>query len=514
MARLCLGVAMLAWPVILTAQSTVTARDISNGPSQTLTVPIFKSRVVDVRREVSRVSVGNPDIADILILRANRIYVLGKDLGTTNVLLWDRSDDLVATISVSVVHDLDDLKARLNDLLPEEEISVYAVQRSIVLAGEVSNIVRMEAAVRLAENYLQQVATATEAEVFEPDKAATEDKTGGEVINLMHVGGAQQVMLEVKVAEVDRTLLRRLNVQFNSVLDSSRWRTGGVNGGATFPDALFVPNDVRIPVFGGADDGRILGPVIDEFLPSDMEIQNQGLFASFLSNDFLFNMAIDAAKENNLAKILAEPTLTTLTGQEARFLSGGEFPIPVPGGLSGITIEFKEFGVGLRFLPVVLDSGRINLKINISVSELVEAASVTVTPDETPATFVIPALRKRSAVSTVELADGQTMGIAGLINEDLRELATRFPGLGDIPILGQLFRSQSFMKNETELVILVTPHLAKPIAPEDIRLPTDGLVEPGDWEYYFLGKMTDKPASGAPAGTTGGAEGEYGHTLD
>ena len=203
----------------------------------------------------------------------------------------------------------------------------------------------------------------------------------------------------------------------------------------------------------------------------------------------MFNLAFDAAKEKGLAKILAEPTLTTQTGQQAEFLSGGEFPIPVPHGDNGVTVEFKEFGIGVKFLPLVLDAGRINLKLNISVSELIDSNNLSISSNGVSQTFLIPRLTKRSAQSTVELADGQTIGIAGLINENLRETVTKFPGLGDIPGLGALFRSQSFQKGETELLILVTPHLVKPMVPGEIRLPTDKFQEPNDWEFFLGGQL-------------------------
>jgi pilus assembly protein CpaC len=220
-----------------------------------------------------------------------------------------------------------------------------------------------------------------------------------------------------------------------------------------------------------------------------MSIQNQGLWGSFLTNSTLFNLAIDAAKENGLAKILAEPTLTTLTGEEAEFLSGGEFPIPVPQGVQGITVEFREFGVELRFLPVVLGSGNINVKLNIAVSELINSNSVGVRAEGTTASFVVPSLSKRSASATVELQEGQTIAMAGLINENLREVVTKFPGLGEIPVLGALFRSQEFINNESELVIIVTPHLAKPMRKEDIVLPTDNFIEPTDADFYLFGRL-------------------------
>jgi pilus assembly protein CpaC len=339
--------------------------------------------------------------------------------------------------------------------------------------------------VRLAEGYLAQVQTAKKAEQFEQDSSSKrDDKTVGQVINLLEISGAQQVMLEVKVAEIARTELKRLHARFNAIGPGTPWSLGGVNGGAKFPDLLVAPDNVRVPVFDGVAP---FGPVIDEFAPTDLSIENQGLFASYLSKSFLFNMAIDAAKEKGLARILAEPTLTTLTGQEAKFLSGGEFPIPVPNGFNGVTIEFKEFGVGLKFLPVVLSDGHINLKVNVSVSELSDCSSVALQTDVATRVFFIPCLEKRDASGTIELGDGQTMGLAGLINENLREVVTKFPGLGSVPVLGALFRSQQFRKGETELVILVTPRLAKPL-PGKVRLPTDSFSEPTDAEFYWLGR--------------------------
>jgi len=445
--------------------------------------------VVQLSAPAARVSVGNPDVADILILQSTQLYVLGKDLGTTNVLLWDRGDNLIGTLNVEVTHDLHSLKEKLFRLLPKEEIEVYSAQRNIVLAGRVSNVINMNAALRIAQGYFSQLASAKESETFdlEQGRSSREDKSVGEVINMMNVGGVQQVMLEVKVAEIARTELKRLDVRFSSILQNSKnWTWGGVNGGATFPDALFAPDDSRIPIF---NNSAPYGPVIDEFAPNDLVIQDKGFFASYLSENALFNIAFDAAKENGLAKILAEPTLVTQTGHEAHFLSGGEFPIPVPRGIQGTTIEFKEFGVGIRFLPVVLDSGRISLKLNISVSELVSDNSVLINTSGVSSTFLIPSLTTRSAESTVELADGQTIGVAGLINESVREVVTKFPGLGSIPGLGALFRSQEFRKGETELLIMVTPHLAKPLAPGDIQLPTDKFVEPSDFGWYMQGKL-------------------------
>jgi pilus assembly protein CpaC len=451
-------------------------------PTAELEVPLYKSRVLSLPASIKRISVGSPDIADLLLLRSTELYVLGKDLGTTNVLLWDADDILIAVVSVEVTHDLEGLKKKLHDLMPNEAIEVRAAQRSIVLSGTVSSPANVTAAVEIAKGYLAEAGTAKETEVFDPSRSGE----SGKVVNLLQVGGAQQVMLEVKVAEISRSELRKFDMNFNAMLTSSRWTTGAVNGGALFPEGS-----------------------IDNFSPNALFIEDKGLFAGLATNDFLLNLTLEAAKENGLAKILAEPNLTTLSGQEAKFLAGGEFPVPVPQGNDRVTIEFKDFGVGVGFLPVVLGDGRINMVLNVSVTELTDQSSISIEVGGVPQSF--PSLSKRSANATVELKDGQTIGIAGLLNENMREVINKFPGLGDIPILGSLFRSQSFEKSETELVILVTPHLAKPIAPDEIKLPTDSFVEPSDADFYLWGRL-----EGANSGEqgAGGTTSDFGHDLD
>jgi pilus assembly protein CpaC len=477
------------------AQSIVTPSNLVTGGNQ-LVVPLFKSRVLRLDAPAARVSIGSPDIADILILRSTQLYVLGKDLGTTNVLVWDEEDRLIGAVNIEVQHDLDNLKQKLFELLPSESIEVYSTQRSIVLAGQVSSPTAMNAALQIADNYLAQVQTAVDDGQFaqQQGRSSRDDRAVGEIINLMQVGGVQQVMLEVKVAEINRSELRRMNAQWNSIELNGKWNYGGVNGGATFPDVEFnSPINGRLGVF---EQAAPWGPAVDEFAPRDMGIQNQGLFASFLSNDTLFNMALDIAKENRLAKILAEPTLTTLTGEEATFLSGGEVAIPIPQGDFRTTFEFKEFGVSVTFLPVVLGSGIINLKVDVAVSEITRLD---------PGSMIPLQLGTRRATSSVELREGQTMGLAGLLNENLREAVEKFPGLGSIPVLGALFRSQDFINEETELVITVTPHLARPMRPDDVRYPTDNFVEPSDAGFFLLGRLEGRGSGSSSASSTGTA---------
>jgi pilus assembly protein CpaC len=491
------ALALLATGHVANAQTTT--EKLQGGGAMDITLPLFKSRVVTVDQPAGRVSVGNPDVADIVVISPTQMYILAKDVGTTNIIVWGRDNRMLGSINLEVSHDLEGLKSKLHQLLPGEAIEVYSAQRSIILKGRASNVEAMNAAVRIAEGYLAQVQTAKKAKQFEQEEQSRrEDKSVGTVINLIDIGGAQQVMLEVKVAEIARSEVRRMNAQFNAIQKGVDGAIGGVNGGATFPDAIYKTpdlSDFRLPAVPGEPPW---GPAIDEFAPNPMTIIGQGLFGSFVNGNFLFNMALDIAKENGLAKILAEPTLTTLTGQEADFLSGGEFPVPVSNGLEGVTVEWKKFGVGLKFLPVVLSDGRINLKINVSVSELSENASVLLKSLETSSLTYVPSLTQRSASATVELADGQSMGIAGLLDDKLRESVTKFPGLGDLPILGALFRSNEYRKGQTELVILVTPHLARPAAPGSITLPTDKFVDPSDSDFYFLGRLegTAQPSGG------------------
>ena len=465
------------------------------------TVPLNKSRVIKMRKSVGRVSVANPEIADILVINPREIYLVGKKLGSTNLVAWDRKNQVQEVMSIEVTHDLIALKEKLHRFLPGEKIYVESAQESIVLNGEVSSPTKMGAALDLAKAF-----------VTENKKGAGADGENSKVLNLMQIGGAQQVMLEVKVAEISRTLVRKLDIDFNLFSADSPWKFGAVNGGASFPDAVItdpVLGDVRVPQFF---DRGIWGPAIPEYAANPSQIENTGAFIQYLSSDFLFELVIDAAKNKGLAKVLAEPNLTTLSGQEAKFISGGEFPIPVPDD-DGITVEFKEFGVGLIFVPVVLDSGLVSLKVNVTVSELVDENSLVLgfAPGLATSNFFIPALTKRAANATVEIPSGQTIAIAGLINENLQESVDKFPGLGDLPVLGSLFRSQEFTKGQTELVIFVTPRLAAPFDPELAKLPTDDFVEPNDMEFYLLGRMEGSKPSLGP--DKAGSEGKFGHEL-
>ncbi|MCE9680774.1 type II and III secretion system protein family protein [Halomonas alkalisoli] len=505
----------VSWAGLAAAQSRPdpgSSRNVSmplEGRSVAVSVAINQGQVLEFPRAVRVVSVGNPEIADIVVMGSRQLYVLGKSTGTTNVVLWDQGERVEGALNVTVTHDLETLKSSLHQLLPGENIQVRSAQDGIVLSGQLSSAERLETALRLASRF------------------------GGEdaVLNLMQVGGAQQVMLDVKVAEVSRSLVKRLEANFNVFnVGSSALRIGAVSGGASFPDAVFSDfgGSGRFPALPFAMGQTPIGPAVTEFAPATATIADTGIFASYQRGDYLLNLVLDAASREGVAKILAEPNLTTLTGQPAQFLAGGEFPIPVPQGNGQVAIEHKEFGVGLGFLPTVLDSGTINLQVNVEVSDLVPVNSLQVGVGSGVSTqFFVPALAKRSASSTVELATGQTIAIAGMLNESLRENVSKMPGLGELPVLGVLFRSQEFIKEQTELVIFVTPRLARSFAPEQVRLPTGSFVPPSDLEFYLLGSFRSLEEGGdnprqrpssfdlelMSSRPDGGTEGRFGHDL-
>jgi len=480
----------------------------ASAKSTSYNVPLNKSRLITLDKKVKKISKGNPNFANILLFPPNQLFIQGRKLGTTNIMTWDNKNQISHIINIEITHDLESLKAKLYELLPNEQIMVRSVQKNIVLSGEINSLDVMQAAIDIAQSYLGSSESKSlkggaegHQNQSESSNVKSKEKSKGDVphiINLMSVGGGQQVMLEVTIAEIDRKVFRGLDIKYNSLHSSNNFNFGALNGAGSL---------IPIPGVGGA-------PSVDAM----------GLFLSGISGSYMFNLTIEAAQNENLAKILAEPVLTTLSGQEATFVSGGEFPIPVPQGGSNsggsVTIEFKEFGVTTRFIPVVLDSGRINLNMSIGVSELSEDAAIFADVGNTSTAFTIPSLTKREASSTLELADGQTMSIAGLISDKVRSNVEKFPGLGDIPVLGALFRSEQFIKERTELVIFVTPRLAKPILAKDIRLPTDSYVEPDDFDFYILGRLEARDENPSITNDnltindpTGGLEGQYGHQL-
>jgi pilus assembly protein CpaC len=403
---------------------------------------------IPVRKKL-RVSIGSPDIADCLVLSGNEIYVNGKTAGITNLILW-QEDKLVAIYDVEVKFDVSRLKEKLHQILPDEkELMVTATNNSISLTGKVSNAANLAQALSISNAYAPE----------------------GKVNNLLTVGGTHQVMLEVKIAEMSRSLSRDLGIDLG----------------------VFKSGTMAIDILSG------FGSNIDPLAPAF------DAFLQYTGGDTTWAMLINALKENGLVKVLAEPNLIALSGKTASFLAGGEYPIPVPDE-DGITIEYKDFGVGLSFTPNVLSKDKINIQVNSSVSDLDFTTAVQFRG------YVVPGISIRRASTTVELADGQSFVIAGLLSESIRENAQKFPFLGDLPFLGTLFKSNSFLKNKTELVILVTPRFVKPIDKKDQPVPTDYYDEPDDVEFYFNIDRSAKKSAANDSDVK--MDGQFGHSFE
>jgi pilus assembly protein CpaC len=418
-----------------------------------------KSTILHSGVNAKRVSVGNPEIADFILLSPREIYLTGKTAGATNLILWSNSH-VAAIYDLDVSFDISQLKQQLYQVMPEEkELNVMATQDAITLSGRVSSSGSLNKALALARSFAPK----------------------GNVNNLVEVGGVHQVMLEVRIAEIARSTTKRLGVNFNWV-DGDRFGISLLGGLSSLASSMS----------SSAFDLSI-SPSVNALFRFD-------------SGSTTWTGIIDALKEDGLAKVLAEPTLIALSGQSANFLAGGEFPVPIPQGLGTTAIEYKKFGVGLNFTPTVLGANRINIKVTPEVSELDFSTAVQFSG------FVIPGLTTRTTSTTVELGDGQSFAIAGLLRENIVESIQKFPILGDIPIIGALFRSESFLKNETELVIVVTPRLVKPLDMADQPLPTDFFIEPTDSEFYLQGLMEGRVKE-SPDQVQGVLDGEFGHAI-
>jgi pilus assembly protein CpaC len=447
--------ALLSWPCLSNAQDTL---DVINPPSEKLSLISGKSVLLRSSRPVKRISIANPGIADFVLLSPREIYLTGKAAGTTNLMLWN-GEVISGVYDLEVGYDVSTLKAQIHEVMPEETgLNVLRMNDTITLTGTVTSAANLAQATALAESFAPK----------------------GKVNTLATVGGGSQVMLEVRVAELSKATTKRLGINF----------------------AFMNENGFGLSVLSGLTQ-------INEMTNSgvDLNISNavQAAF-SFDAGSTTWTGFIDALQQDGLAKVLAKPTLIAMSGQSASFLAGGEFPVPVPQGLGTAAIEYKSFGVALNFTPIVLSNNRINIQVSPEVSELDFTTAVSFSG------FVVPGLTARKASTTIELGDGQSFAIAGLLKDNVRDAIRKFPLLGDIPVLGALFRSREFQKEETELVIVVTPRLVKPTLAEKIALPTDYYVEPNTSQIYLEGVMQGK-GDGKQAGIQPGLEGEFGHSL-
>ncbi|MBX7459003.1 type II and III secretion system protein family protein [Qipengyuania sp. 1NDH17] len=471
-----LALALAGTALVPTAVQAQVSGD--NGMSMhagTVEIAVNKSQVLTADTAIDRAMIGNDEIADILPVSTNSIYVLGKEVGTTSLTLYDRNNRVIAVMDISVGPDVAGLREQMTQLMPGQPVQTRVSNGAIVLSGTVSDAGVADRAVQLARAYA-------------PDE---------KIVNLMQLGGSQQVMLEVRFAEVSRSVGKDLGV--------SSFITGGRVAGAT-------GNGAGLPG-GGYSIGGGNNPFQIDSIQGGFGIVGRA-FSDVLGVDI--DLFIDALEEKGMAKTLAEPTLIALSGETASFLAGGEFPIPVVqngggGGQDGgnsVTVEFKPFGVSLGFTPTVLSDKVINLVVQPEVSSIDPTASINING------LQIPGLQTRRANTVLELRDGESFAIAGLLQRDFKTTVNQVPLLGSIPIIGSLFRSTSFQRGETELLIVVTPRLVAPIKPEQVRLPTDRVYDPSEADVLLLDGEGYKPrpldpiTGDVPADATPATEGD------
>ncbi|AHE36345.1 bacterial type II and III secretion system family protein [Burkholderia pseudomallei NAU20B-16] len=412
--------------------------------STSVSVPLGKSLLVPLDEPVRNRTIGNPAVAQATMVSPRTLYLVGMSVGTTNMIVQGKSG-ACRIIDVAVGADAGGLQASLRQLMPRErDIRVSTAADTIVLAGNVSSAQAAQQAVAIAKAYSNRT------------NAGAAGSGGGaraDVLNMLTVTSPQQVMLEVKVAEVSKTLINQMGSAVN------------IQGGF----------------------GSWTGALVTSLLTG----VGSGIAAS-KSNKLPLNGSIDAQNTDQPVKILAEPRLVTISGQEATFLAGGKIFIPVPQssgiGTNTITLQEEEFGVGLKFTPTVLSNGRISLKVAPEVSEL-SPTGVTLSAANVGNVSILPLITTRRASTTVQMGDGETFAIGGLIKDNAQGTLKALPGIGELPVLGALFRSTSFQQDRTELVFIITPHLVQPLETADVPLPTDSFTKPNEADVYATGNM-------------------------
>jgi len=408
------------------------------GVVKRIAVLVKKSQVVDIERPYATALVAEAEIADVVPLSDRSIYVVGKKVGATRLTIIGENQTVLRIVEVDVTPDVDDLRVKLKENVPEADIHVSAVNGGIMLSGVVRDAPTIERAVAIAKRYA-------------PDG----------ITNALSVASPQQVMLEVRFVEASRTAARELGIGSRGSSKNYKWETGGqVVGPSASSNGLMLADTL---LSGAVPFGTVLARVLDGGTDVDLMIR--------------------ALEQRSLARRLAEPNLVTTSGDTASFLAGGEFPFPVSAANNTITIEFKQFGVALAFTPTVLADSLVNLKIAPEVSDIDPTNSVTVN------NIRIPGLSVRRANTTVELRDGQSLAIAGLLQHTHTTDQAQLPWIGQVPVLGALFRSAEFQKNESDLVIIVTPRLVKPKRPgERLRDPLDAPIAGNDVDFFANGR--------------------------
>jgi pilus assembly protein CpaC len=442
--------AAVAALTLATASSVpANAAEVVPTAAESVTIEVNEGHLVRIERPASAVFVANPEIAEVAVKSPRLIYVFAKRPGETTLYAVDQKEAVVANLRLVVTHDLSTLSDGLNRMVPQGQVTAESVSGAIVLTGSVATPAEAEDARRLAARFLGD---------------------GDEVINRLQVTQSNQVNLRVRIAEVSRTALRQFGINWEALADVGNFTFGLATGNPIFLEPVEIGGTVFQPL-----NSRFNG------------VNN--VIGGYHTDDVSVDTLIDLLAEDNLIAILAQPNLTALSGETASFLAGGEFPVPVPDD-DGIAIEYKKFGVGLSFTPTVLSPNRISMKVNPEVSQLSNEGNIVIEGIQ------VPSLTTRRAETTVELASGQSFAIAGLMQNNSSFDHSRVPGLGDMPILGDLFKSDRFNRQETELVIIVTPYIVKPIDdPAMVALPTDAVIGKA-------GRAAEKRATAAAGGST------------
>lgn len=466
-------------------QRVMTVPDVTAqaGATETLTLTVNKSYMIEFDTDIDDVIIANDKIANVVARDRRRIAVMGVAPGESNVVFLDRSGRKVKVLEISVtdgVAGMDQLRTLIKRHVPGSKVQVEAVNGRIILAGSVPNLAGADRVVQLARTYA---------------------KDDNSVLNLMAIDGKDQVTLKVRFVEMQRSVIKQMGINLSGSIGF------GQLSGSSFDNNFLAESSNAFPIAGSALGG----------LAANLGYKN--LVGS--ATQSAVGVKLDALERVGIVRTLAEPNLAAISGEAGKFLVGGEFPVPVAQDEGKISIQFKPFGVGLGYTPVVMSAGRISLQLSVEVSELSQqggfqsVSGVTVDPNTGQAiagqTMTIPALKVRRAETTVEIPSGGSLVIAGLIQESTRQNLDSVPGVKDVPVLGALFRSRDFQNEETELVVIVTPYLVDPTDPQGFRDPDRGYVAATDARTFLFGKLNDVyavPGSGAdktrpPGGASG-----------
>ncbi len=446
-------------------------------------VPINRSELMTSNVDMGEVIIADPEVADIYVHGKRQISIIGKSLGITTVRLFDEDGKLIRSADVQVTYDLPAIRKALKEFLPYERVGVEMVNTKIALTGQVSSAAAAATAVDIASQFVKpRVDPVRETNRNINTPLPNEDN---EVMNLMSIISGQQVMLRIRVGEIKRTALKDLGVSMQALKGSGSTAISiGTSAGL---------DNNPFGAFSLSDSAFGVGTL------SYLNSAGNGLAAS-----------IDALEQDGLFKVLAEPNLVALSGEKAEFLAGGEFPIPVSqsGNSDSITLEYKPFGVAVDFTPYVLSENRIRLQVQPEVSEIDSTVSFQLN------NITVPGLTTRRANTTIELAPGESFMIAGLIRDTMSTDIEQIPGIGEIPILSSLFRSTSFQREETELVIAVTPYLVDPVRSTDIKMPTDDYRPASFMESVFYGAISSIQGGVRRLSQTPSTEGPIGFMVD